>query len=54
MVRAKLTGTWEGGGVGGKKQTNKEFLDMGAHVPLPPWEIGLISILNKHGVRGGD
>ena len=25
VVRAKLTSTWEGGGVGGKKHTNKQF-----------------------------
>ena len=32
VVRAKLTGTWEGGGVGGKKHANKLFLHKG---PIP-------------------
>ena len=37
MVRAKLTRTWEGGGVRGKKHTNKLFLDQGSpFLPLPP------------------
>ena len=30
-VRAKLTSTWEGGGIRGKKHTNKLYLDKGAH-----------------------
>ena len=29
--RAKLTSTWEGGGIGGKKHTNSLFLENGAH-----------------------
>ena len=30
VVRAKLTSTWEGRGVGGKKHTNILFLDQGS------------------------
>ena len=31
VVRAKLTSTWEGGGIGGKKTYKKLFLDKGAN-----------------------
>ena len=36
VLRAKLTNTWEGGGIGGKKHTNKLFLGKGGlFLPLP-------------------
>ena len=35
-VRAKLTGTWEGGGVGGKKYTKKNLDQVGPYTPPPP------------------
>ena len=39
VVRAKLTSTWEGGEVGGKKHKNKLFLDQGGpFLPLPTGE----------------
>ena len=45
VVTAKLTGTWEGGGIGGKNHTSKEFLDKGAHFYHFPLGIGLTSKL---------
>ena len=54
MVRAKLTGTWEGGGIGGKNIQTKNSLRGGTCLPIAPWEIGLNSISNNHGVRGGN
>ena len=51
MVRAKLTGTWEGGGIVGEK-TYKQIICLlrGTFLPLPPWGIGLTSI--SHLIRG--
>ena len=45
MARAKLTGTWEGGGVGGENIQNKFFDQVGPYPPIPLWEIGLTCIL---------
>ena len=36
VVRAKLTSTWEGAGVGGKKTYKKLFLDKGANSYIYP------------------
>ena len=35
-VRAKLTSTWEGGGIGVKKHTNKLILDQGPILTTTP------------------
>ena len=45
VLRAKLTGTWEGGGIKGKKHKRKEFLDKGVHFYHFPLGIGLTSKL---------
>ena len=36
VLRAKLTSTWEGGGIGGKKHTNKLILDQGPILTTTP------------------
>ena len=44
VLRSKLTGIWERGGVGGKNMQTMNTMIMGTFLPLPPWERGLISI----------
>ena len=47
VVRAKLPGTLEGGGVGVKHKQTNNFFDKGAHFyHNRPWGIGLTSISN--------
>ena len=53
VVTAKLTGTWEGDGVGGKNIQTK-ILIRGHISTTTSWQIGLTSISNKPEVRGGD
>ena len=47
VVRAKLPGTWEGGGFGGKNIQTNNFFDKRTHFyHKPPLGIGLTSISN--------